>query len=269
LVYHWAQTNKEQDICVLTCKDLSIGGWRHYLNLNSSLNSVSVIGGKEIPTRYIEGVLTRLTYITHHELPHITLKDREYVASEMMAFLVSWLSFLRCPVLNRPSTPICLCGPNWRQEEWIHAASKVGIPVLRTERRRKAGKQPFPTTSKDSAIQVGGISSINKSDESNNNNSHRKVNTSIINGNHDDPSAAITITVVGNRCLADPAIEAQDLFDKSRCLARLAGVDLLSIKYVKSSSSEEYIFATAEPCPSILPGTCIEKAVLDYFQVKV
>jgi hypothetical protein len=269
LVSHWAQTNKEQDIRVLTCKDLSTGGWRHYLNLNSSLNSISVIGGKEIPTRNIEGVLTRLTYITHHELPHITLKDREYVASEMMAFLVCWLSFLRCPVLNRPSTPICLCGPNWMQEQWIHAASKVGIPVLRTERRKKAGKQPFATTSKDSAIQVGGISSSNKSDESNNINSRRKVNATKINGNPDDPTAVITITVVGNRCLADPAIEAQDLLDKSLCLARLAGVDLLSIKYVKSSSSGEYIFASSEPCPSILPGTHIEKAVLDYLQARV
>jgi hypothetical protein len=140
---------------------------------------------------------------------------------------------------------------------------------LRTERRKKAGKQPFATTSNDSAIQVGDINSSNKSDESNNNNSHRKVNASIINGNQDNPSDAITITVVGNRCLADPAIEAQDLFDKSRCLARLAGVDLLSIKYVKSSSSGEYIFASAEPCPSIFPGTCIEKAVLGYFQARV
>jgi hypothetical protein len=148
------------------------------------------------------------------------------------------------------------------QEQWIHAASKVGIPVLRTERRKKAGKQPFATTSKDSAIQVGGISSSNKSDESNN-------NATKINGNPDDPTAVITITVVGNRCLADPAIEAQDLLDKSLCLARLAGVDLLSIKYVKSSSSGEYIFASAEPCPSILPGTHIEKAVLDYLQARV
>jgi hypothetical protein len=268
LVTHWKDSEKEQDICLLTCKDLSIGGWRHYLNSNSNFNSTSVIAGKEIPTTNIKGVFTRLTYVSYHELPHIILKDREYVASEMMAFLVCWLSFLKCPVLNRPTTSLSLCGPNWRQEEWIHAASKVGISVLRAERRR-ARKQPPATMHNDSGIQPEDTGDSNRDDEDiSNSHHHGRDNSSVINRN--DPSAHVTITVVGNLCLADPAVDDQDLVSKSLRLARLAGVDLLSIKYEQASSSTgEYLFASADPCPSIFPGTCIEKAVLDYFRERM
>jgi hypothetical protein len=268
LVSHWLDRNGEQDICLLTCKDLSIGGWHHYLN--SDLNSTSVIGGKQIPIRNIKGVLTRLTHITDHELPHIISKDRPYVASEMMAFLVCWLSFLKCPILNRPTTSSCLCGPNWRHEQWVHAASKVGISVLRTERRKARKPPPSSTTYSDSNTQGDGddvAANSNKLGDSNNNNHYRADNSSTI-IIRNEPSAIITITVVGNRCLTDRAIENKDLVTKSLHLAHLARVDLLSVKYVQSSSpSGEYFFASADPRPCILPETRIERAVLDYFQV--
>jgi hypothetical protein len=237
------------------------------------LNSTSVIGGKQISIRNIKGVLTRLAYITDHELPHITVNDRPYVASEMMAFLVCWLSFLKCPILNRPTTSSCLCGPNWRHEQWVHAASKVGISVLRTE-RRKARKLPSPTTYGASNTQVCDDDVVDNSNKlgdcdnnSNNNHHYHTVNSStMIIENY--ASSIITITVVGNRCLADQAIENKDLFNKSLRLARLAGVDLLSVKYIQfSSPSGEYFFAGADPRPCILPETPLERAVLDYFQV--
>jgi hypothetical protein len=109
----------------------------------------------------------------------------------------------------------------------------------------------------------------NNNNNNDHNNSHGRVNASTIDRNGDNPSTLMTITVVGNRCLADPAIEDQDLFSKSLHLARLAGVDLLSIKYVQNSPDGKYFFASAEPCPSILPGAPIEKAVLDYFRERM
>jgi hypothetical protein len=51
-----------------------------------------------------------------------------------MAFLASWLYRLTSPVLNRP-TPVCLMGPNWRQEQWVHAAAQIGIPTHPIYRR--------------------------------------------------------------------------------------------------------------------------------------
>ena len=58
----------------------------------------------------------------------------ERVAAEAMAFLASWLYGLTSPVLNRP-TPVCLMGPNWRQEQWVHAAAQIGIPIHPIYRR--------------------------------------------------------------------------------------------------------------------------------------
>ncbi len=68
------------------------------------------------------------------ELSYITAADREFAASEMTAFLLAWLSRLPCPILNRPSGT-SLCGPNWRTEQWTHAAAKIGIPVEPVQRQ--------------------------------------------------------------------------------------------------------------------------------------
>jgi hypothetical protein len=125
-VEHLVELWDSQDVCVLTCKEISMAGWRHYLT--DSTISTSVINGKKISNEQIDGVLTRLPYVTEAELPHIVSHDRSYVAAEMMAVLVSWLSCLKCPVLNKP-TPLCLLGPNWSQEQWVYTAAKIGIPV--------------------------------------------------------------------------------------------------------------------------------------------
>jgi hypothetical protein len=117
---------------VLTCEDLSVIGWRHYQC--SSRSSTFVVGGREVASVEITGVLTRLPGIWEQELLHIVPADRAYVAAEMTAFLVSWLSGLTCPVLNRP-TPSCLSGPYWRLEQWVHAAAQIGIPVRPMRRR--------------------------------------------------------------------------------------------------------------------------------------
>jgi hypothetical protein len=65
-------------------------------------------------------------------LEHIVTEDREYVAAEMAAFLLAWLTELKCPVINRPSTT-CLCGPGWSAAQWEQAAVQAGIrAVLRS-----------------------------------------------------------------------------------------------------------------------------------------
>ena len=81
----------------------------------------------------IGGVLVRLPRISAEELRHIEAADREYVASEMTAFLAVWLSSLSCPVLNRPA-PDCLFGSNWRPEHWVRLAAQVGL-LVRPARR--------------------------------------------------------------------------------------------------------------------------------------
>jgi hypothetical protein len=116
----------DHDAHVLSCQDLSVAGWRTCLPDRGA--SAAVIGGRVVSDGKITGVLTLLPCVMTQELPHIVPEDRAYVAAEMMAFLVSWLHGLTSPVLNRP-TPVCLMGPNWRQEQWVHAAAQIGIPI--------------------------------------------------------------------------------------------------------------------------------------------
>jgi|SRR5579859_2141152 len=111
---------------LLTCTDLCLKGWRYYLD---SVEDAAIVIDQHIMTaKNITGVLTRLPSVFEHELVEIVSADRTYVAAEMTAFLLSWLSALKCPVLNRP-TSTCLSGPYWRQEQWISAAARIGIPV--------------------------------------------------------------------------------------------------------------------------------------------
>ncbi len=119
-------------VALLTCADLSVPGWRHYVAAAGT--PVAVIGGREVALEEITGVATCLPNVSELELLHIVPADRAYVAAELTAFMLSWLSTLSCPVVNRPS-PTCLSGPYWRPEQWVHLASRVGMPVQPVRRR--------------------------------------------------------------------------------------------------------------------------------------
>ena len=111
---------------LLTSADLSASGWRQYIPPSS--RSRAMIAGRSVMPEQITGVLTRIPCVYEQELGHIVSDDRSYVASEMTAFLLAWLSSLTCPVLNSP-TPACLAGPNLKSEQWVRMAAKLGIPV--------------------------------------------------------------------------------------------------------------------------------------------
>jgi hypothetical protein len=136
---------------LLTPRGLSVNGWRHHLG--SPSDSVAIIDGRPVPVEELTGVLTRLWCVGVQDLPHIVPEDREYVSIEMSAFLTSWLSSLKCPVLNRP-TATCLAGPNWQPEEWAHRAARLGIPVRTIERRSALGAEPSPPPSTEAHAKV-------------------------------------------------------------------------------------------------------------------
>lgn len=112
--------------CLMTPDDLSKAGWCYRLGHLES--STAIIGGCPLAVQDITGVVTRLPYVAEQDLSHIVSADRAYVAAEMNAFLMCWLTELTCPVLNRP-TPQCLSGPYWHREQWVRAADRLGIPV--------------------------------------------------------------------------------------------------------------------------------------------
>jgi hypothetical protein len=136
----------DQPVSIMTARDLSRAGW--CLSLGAHDDGVSrdavrndaavrrdraVIEGQPIADEELQCVLTRLPWVTEMELPEIVAPDRAYVAAEMSAFLLFWLSGLACPVLNKP-TPTCLAGPGWRPERWTRAAAETGMTVRAVQR---------------------------------------------------------------------------------------------------------------------------------------
>ncbi len=109
---------------LLTPEDLSRPGW--CFDPIRPAQGTAVIAGRHARVQVIRGVLTRLPAVFATDLPHIVAADRAYVAEEMSAFLLAWLTALRCPVVNVPAPP-CLAGPNWRRPQWVHAAVRVGL----------------------------------------------------------------------------------------------------------------------------------------------
>lgn len=137
----------DQPVRVMTARDLSHAGWCQSLGTRDGAlrqdaavrhdvairHDCAVIDGQPIADAEIQGVLTRLPWVTDAELPEIVAPDRAYVAAEMSAFLLFWLSGLACPVLNEP-TPTCLSGPGWRPERWTRAAAEIGMAVRAVQR---------------------------------------------------------------------------------------------------------------------------------------
>jgi hypothetical protein len=121
---------------ILTCRDLSRRGWR--LDMNGGDDDRIVAAARRLRAENITGVVSLMPCVRPQELVHIIAADREYVAAEMTAMLVYWLSQLRCPVLNRPSAG-SLCGPAWRPERWCRLASSYGIPVQHHRRATAPG----------------------------------------------------------------------------------------------------------------------------------
>jgi hypothetical protein len=136
---------------MITCEDLSVAGWRYFPGCPDA--STAVVEGRLVPCKDITGMLTRLPCIFPRELVRIRREDREFVAAEMGAFLMAWLSSLSCPVLNRP-VGTCLSGPDWRPEQWARAASCVNINVRTMKRRILPGSTAEPGASEPNSVAV-------------------------------------------------------------------------------------------------------------------
>ena len=200
---------KSQDASLVTCEDLSTCGWQH--RLFSPNESRVVASGRVVQENQISGVLVRRFCVFEQELVHIAASDREYVATEMNAFLLSWLSQLSCRVLNRPAGT-SLCGPNWRPLQWAHAAARAGFQINEEMAgwRVPAVHRRKPKLPKK---KVGHVAEV---------------------------------TVVGDRCFGD-ASRATLAYAKK--LALIAGTDLLSVRLFASSLGSH--FRSANPIPAL------------------
>ena len=128
LVHAW----NEFDVALMTPRDLSEQGWRYKPGAGDGCTVVA--GGRILAARDIRGIVTRLASVGEEELVNIVPQDRAYIAAEMTAVLQAWLSEIKVPVVNRPSST-CLSGPYWRREKWVHVAAHLGIRVRAAQRK--------------------------------------------------------------------------------------------------------------------------------------
>lgn len=167
-----------------------------------------MVGDAVIGSGRIGGVLTRLPYVSEHDLPQIVSTDRAYVAAEMNGFLLAWLTALPCPVLNLP-TPGCLSGCSWHHKQWVHSASQLGIPVEKIQQRIGVPRRDRLTK-----------------------------RTSV------SARSEVTVTLVGSECFG--AVSPVQI-RQSRALAELAGVDLLAVRFAGPDPDSDFVSASLWP----------------------
>ena len=127
LVDEW----RAHDARLVTLADLSRTGWRHYIGDIGP--EVAVASGELIPASSINGVVTRIPWVAPEDLLHVIDGDRHYVAAEISAFLIAWLTHLTCPVINRPATNSLMGAPH-AAEGWMAIAARVGLRLPWTRR---------------------------------------------------------------------------------------------------------------------------------------
>jgi hypothetical protein len=109
---------------LIDADDLCRSGWS--FDVAAPGAGTFVAAGTATPTTRLQAVVVRRPAVLATELGAIATEDRAYAASEIQAFLLSWLDALPCRVVNRPSAR-CLCGPAWSPLHWAVAARRVGL----------------------------------------------------------------------------------------------------------------------------------------------
>jgi hypothetical protein len=114
---------------LVTADALSLADlWEHRIAGDTASIRVRLGDGRSFDDGALRGVLNRLYSVPTWHWRAAAQVDQEYVQQELIAFFLSWLNALPCPVLNRP-TPQGLCG-RWRSEpEWVCLAQRSGLPV--------------------------------------------------------------------------------------------------------------------------------------------
>ena len=223
------------DAAMLTSVELSQSGWA--VRRGDVLASSFVARGQTFESARVSGVVGLLPCIFEQELVDIVPEDRAYVAQEMTAFLIYWLSSLDCPRLN-PPTAGCLSGPLWGPERWVVEAARAGLDVQPVHRCTRGAGRARPPRRQSEVASAGPAAS----------------------GTTDSPNEFVTVTVVGDACLGhdDAALRRQ-----SRALASATRIPLLDVRWVESDTG--FMFCGAEPFPDLSqPG--MAAAVRDFFE---
>ncbi len=114
--------------------------WEHRLGADGISFRIRLANNLIITEANTRGVLNRLTYIDAQLFAVQDHTERLYATQEMTALFMSWLTALRCPVLNRPVAQ-GLSGSWGHPSEWTMLAAAAGLP---TYAYRQTASHPAP-----------------------------------------------------------------------------------------------------------------------------
>jgi len=115
---------------IYTCKDLAIG--KLALRGSGPDHSSITVDEQRIPVKEIDCIVNLLPYVLQDELYFFPPEERGYQAEEFAAMIIYFISFIKCPVVNRLSL-ISLSGMSFNAIHWYNLASKLCIPVYPVE----------------------------------------------------------------------------------------------------------------------------------------
>ena len=145
----FVEARAESGVLLATPRDLSREGWM--FDPQAPEDARLRVGDRLLSPREISGALVRLIQVDPGELSWIAAQDRAYVAAEMSAFLLAFLTLLPVPAFNRPTSQ-ALAGPFWPPERWRRLARGLGRPAARAPRAVVPGGPPPRTV--EAAIRV-------------------------------------------------------------------------------------------------------------------
>jgi hypothetical protein len=128
-----------QPVELVTTETLAFAtAWEHRVGSDGAHFKIALQDKRTLCSTRIRGVLNRLSAPSLALIAHAAPTEREYAASELQAFYLSWLHSLSGVVINRPS-PLGLAG-GWRHtSEWALRASRAG---LRAPSYRQSAQDP-------------------------------------------------------------------------------------------------------------------------------
>ena len=121
---------------------LQSGEWSQSLGDGEDGSIVVTTSGDTVRSTDIGYFVNRAQYVDAPVWRRAAVAEREYVRSEMTAFMMSWLFELqkRCLMINAPIGP-SLCGPSWSRAQWQHAALAAGFSATDDDDEEGEGEE--------------------------------------------------------------------------------------------------------------------------------
>lgn len=130
-LWAWRELRQRMsDVELVTSEALAYAArWDHRVDSSHTSTTVTLGDGRVIRAHEVQGTINRLLMLPCAHLRAVAA-DREYAATELLAFFASWLHALPKPVLN-PASPSGLSGgAQWRDySEWLLLAAESGLVV--------------------------------------------------------------------------------------------------------------------------------------------